>query len=116
MRTQSEWIVEISGFSSLFVLSSLPARASISFAALLVNVTARIREGRVPRQTRWAILAMTTRVLPVPAPASTRSGPTGAHTAWVCAGLRPVEGFWGAAGVLAGFMGRGIYHRRHSPA
>jgi hypothetical protein len=100
MRTQSEWIVEISGTSS-WALPAGPrpdpfgfryalARAIISRAALLVNVTARIRDGRDPRHTRCAIRAMTTRVFPVPAPASTRSGPIGAWTAWVCAGFKPV--------------------------
>ena len=46
MRTQSEWNVEISGFAGSRLPSSLPARSCISPAALLVNVTARIRSGR----------------------------------------------------------------------
>ena len=62
MRTQSEWIVEISGRSSrlfpagprtvFFGFRYALARAIISRAALLVNVTARIRDGRDPRHTR----------------------------------------------------------------
>jgi hypothetical protein len=55
----------------------------------LVNVTARILEGRVPFRTRWAIRVITTRVLPVPAPAKTSSGPGGASTASDWAAFMP---------------------------
>ena len=48
MRTQSEWNVEISGFSLRCLPSKAAARSCISAAALLVNVTARMRLGGVP--------------------------------------------------------------------
>ncbi len=37
----------------------------------------------------WAMRVVSTRVLPVPAPASTRTGPSSVSTASVCSGLRP---------------------------
>ena len=49
----------------------------ISRAALLVKVTARISEGLArPRLRICAIRVVSTRVLPVPAPASTSTGPS----------------------------------------
>src|SRR5436309_10224471 len=68
--------------------SSAATRARISPAALLVNVTAKMRDGATPRsRMRCAIRAVSTRVLPEPAPASTRSGPPGWRTAASCWGL-----------------------------
>src|SRR5215207_7980226 len=57
-------------------------RERISAAALLVNVTAISPCGETPHSmishaARW----VSTRVLPLPAPASTSIGPTGAETA-----------------------------------
>ena len=70
-----------------------PARRrapSISRAALLVNVTERICEGKAkPRLRIWAMRVVSTRVLPVPAPASTSTGPSRLSTASACSGLRP---------------------------
>ncbi len=52
-------------------------RSFISRAALLVKVTARISFGRARRVHRMcAMRVVSTRVLPVPAPASTSTGPS----------------------------------------
>ena len=54
-----------------------PTRSFISRAALLVKVTARISHGRArPVARMWAMRVVSTRVLPVPAPASTSTGPS----------------------------------------
>ena len=65
-------------------------RSRISPAALLVKVIARMASGATPpspirRATRW----VSTRVLPLPAPASTSSGPSPWRTASRCGGLSP---------------------------
>ena len=60
-------------------------RARISPAALFVKVTAKMRQGGTrARATRLATRYVMTRVLPLPAPAKTRSGPTvcAAAAAW----------------------------------
>ena len=49
-------------------------------------------QGRVPRSTRRAMRWVITRVLPLPAPARTRRGPSPCSTAARCAGLRPTIG------------------------
>src|SRR5580698_10352337 len=64
-------------------------RPRISPAALLVKVTARMLWGETfstwhSHARRW----MSTRVLPLPAPASTSTGPSGAVTAWRCASFK----------------------------
>ncbi len=65
-------------------------RSFISRAALLVKVTARTWLGQArPVDRRCASLVVSTRVLPVPAPASTRTGPSSASTAARCSGFRP---------------------------
>ena len=67
----------------------LATRSRISFAALLVNVIARISIGRaLPVASSHAIRWVSTRVLPEPAPASTSSGPSACVTASRCGGLR----------------------------
>jgi len=49
-----------------------PSRSFISRAALLVKVTDRISPGRArPKLRMWAMRQVSTRVFPVPAPAST---------------------------------------------
>src|SRR5438876_3167403 len=64
-------------------------RSRISSAALLVNVTARIFSGRdAPLRIRYAMRWTITRVLPLPAPARTRAGPSPCSTASRCSGLR----------------------------
>ena len=50
-------------------------RASMSSAARRVNVSSRIRGAATPCARSQAARATSVRVLPVPAPASTRSGP-----------------------------------------
>ncbi len=63
-------------------------RPRISWAALLVKVTARIECGEAPSvEITQATRCVSTRVLPEPAPASTSTGPTGAVTAARCASL-----------------------------
>src|SRR4029077_7717333 len=61
--------------------SRSPIRSFITAAALLVNVTARIARPGTPFSMRYAARYVITRVLPVPAPASTSSGPSVVSTA-----------------------------------
>ena len=89
MRTQAEWKVAMSGGRIPAASTRSSTRRRISSAALLVKVTARRLRGCTPstprsQAIRWAI----TRVLPLPAPASTRTGPRVAVTASRWAGLR----------------------------
>ena len=67
-------------FAALFETMPL-IRSRISLAALLVKVTARISEGSIRFSNMWAIRQVTVRVLPVPAPASSITGPSSAPTA-----------------------------------
>ena len=68
-------------------------RSLISPAALLVNVTARIRDGSTPWcSIRRAMRVVSTRVLPEPAPARTSIGPSKCRTASRWAGFRPARG------------------------
>ncbi len=70
--------------------TSCSMRVRISRAALLVKVTARISDGLArPVATRWAMRQVSTRVLPLPAPAKISSGPSGDSTARRCASLSP---------------------------
>ena len=63
-------------------------RSRISRAALLVKVTASTWLGKARRVIRiWAKRVVSTRVLPVPAPASTSSGPSTVSTASRCSGF-----------------------------
>ena len=65
-------------------------RSRISRAALLVKVTDSSSHGRArPVARMCASRVVSTRVLPVPAPASTSTGPSVASTAARCSGLRP---------------------------
>ena len=66
----------------------LATRSCISRAALLVKVTARIWSGATPFSIRCATREVMTRVLPVPAPARIRTGPSVVSTAWRWGGLR----------------------------
>ena len=67
-----------------------PTRSRISRAALLVKVTARIWLGQALRVAiRWARRAVSAAVLPVPAPASTSTGPSVVSTASRWGGFRP---------------------------
>ena len=81
--------------------SSFSTRARISAAALLVKVTARIPCGETP--SAWISQAMrwiSTRVLPLPAPASTSVGASGAVTAARCASFRGLR--MGVTSMVAG--------------
>ena len=70
--------------------SSAPRRSRISAAALFVNVMASTCQGRTPSSAiMCAMRYVSTRVLPEPAPASTRSGPCVHSAASRWAGLRP---------------------------
>src|SRR5919204_2513817 len=70
--------------------SSAASRSRISPAALFVNVTQRTCHGMTPSSfTRCATRCTMTRVLPLPAPARTRSGPSPCSTASRWASLRP---------------------------
>src|SRR5512145_2507367 len=89
MRTQVEWKVE-SQTPSASGPSSFATRSRISPAALFVKVTARIASGAMPHTPiSQATRLVSTRVFPLPAPASTRSGPSVAWTASRCSGFRP---------------------------
>src|SRR2546430_4904705 len=88
-RTHAEWNVAISGAWIPIGASNASTRRAISPAALLVNVTARTFFGCTPRTPRsHAIRWAMTRVFPLPAPASTRRGPSPAVTASRCGGFR----------------------------
>ncbi len=89
--TPIEWKVPSQGMPSAEASPiSLPMRSFISRAALLVKVTARIWEGRArPVARMCAIRVVSTRVLPVPAPASTSTGPSVARIASRWASFSP---------------------------
>src|SRR3990172_3316754 len=83
-----EWKVAMRGGRIPAGSTSSSTRRRISPAALFVNVTARTWRGWTPstprrKAMRWAM----TRVLPLPAPARTRSGPRVAITASRCTGF-----------------------------
>ena len=74
MRTPSAWKVQIRTSFAGRPIRPL-ARSRISAAALLVKVIAAIRFASSPAWIRRPTLCVMTRVLPDPAPASTRHGP-----------------------------------------
>ena len=75
MRTPSEWKVLMARSLARAAPTSALARSRISAAALLVKVIAAMCFGSMPLCSSRAILCTMTRVLPEPAPASTRLGP-----------------------------------------
>ena len=78
-----------------------PARASRA-AALFVNVIARISLGLArPVATRCAIRWVSTRVLPEPAPARIRSGPSPWVTASRWGSLSPASKVWRSSALFA---------------
>src|SRR6266536_3129786 len=100
-RAQAEWKVDTS--MAFTAPPTSPCRRSfISRAALLVKVIARIEPGGTPRsRTRCAIRWVSTRVLPDPAPATIRVGPSVASTAWRWASFSPSSSSgeaWGSCG------------------
>ena len=87
--TQMEWNVPIHGMPSTCPIK-LPTRFFISRAALFVKVTERISLGRaVPVLSKCAMRVVKALVLPVPAPASIKTGPSNCSTAARCAGFNP---------------------------
>jgi len=67
--------------------SIAPSRVSISLEALLVKVTASIPAGLAwPDWIRWAMRVVSTRVLPLPAPARIRADWCGRVAASSCSG------------------------------
>ena len=87
--TPMAWKVPSQGMPSTAWPTMLPTRSFISRAALFVNVTERISAGRArPVERMCAIRLVKTRVLPVPAPANTKTGPSRVSTASRCSGLR----------------------------
>ena len=89
MRAAMEWKVPIHMPSTGRPMTRA-TRPCISRAALLVKVTASICQGAArPVASRWPSRVVSTRVLPVPAPASTSTGPSVASTASRCAGFSP---------------------------
>src|SRR5439155_25320415 len=91
MRTPIAWKVPIQ-IAPAVRLRRCSTRPRISRAALFVNVTARTSPGTArPCWISHAIRCVKTRVLPLPAPAKIRSGPSPAVTAARCGGLSPVK-------------------------
>ena len=74
--THSEWNVLMCAPPEA---PSVAARCRISSAALLVNVMAQMLYGLTPDSIRQAMRYVMTRVLPLPGPARTRSGPSRWH-------------------------------------
>jgi hypothetical protein len=88
MRLHSPWNVPIH-MPRMFTGVSAASRASISFAALFVNVTPRIDSGVAwPVASSHAMRVVSTRVLPLPAPARISEDACGSVTASSCSGLR----------------------------
>src|SRR6185369_11840229 len=92
-RTQNEWKVETLGAASNWTsCNSVVTRSRISREALFVKVTARTAHGGTLREVMmWAMRCVMTRVLPLPAPARIRSGPSVWLTASRCCALRPLR-------------------------
>ncbi len=87
-----EWKVPSQVMPSTTPPMRWPMRSFISRAALLVKVTASIWLGQALLVARiWASRVVSTRVLPVPAPASTSRGPSVDSTASRCSGFRPLK-------------------------
>src|SRR6267143_6895269 len=89
MRTPMAWKVPIQ-IAPAARLRRFSTRPRISRAALLVKVTARISPGSArPCWMSQAIRCVSTRVLPLPAPAKISNGPSSAATAARCGGFSP---------------------------
>src|SRR5207302_6027240 len=89
IRAQAEWKVDTHIFWATGPTRA-PTRSFISSAALLVKVMARMANSDTLRsRIRWATGWVSTRVLPDPAPATTRIGPLGWVTASRWTGFSP---------------------------
>ena len=84
---QKLWNVPSVTRAATFGSTSCARRSRISRAALFVKVMPRICSGGIPIESIWAIRNVMTRVLPVPAPASTRTGPFTVPAASACSGF-----------------------------
>jgi len=90
MRAATEWKVPSHGMPSIAPPEMAATRSRIWRAALLVKVTARIWLGQAFRVAiKWASRAVSAAVLPVPAPASTSTGPSVDRTASRWGGFNP---------------------------
>ena len=86
---QIEWKVPSHGKPVVLVLRIAPTLFCISFAALLVKVTANIWFGKALFSfIKFAILEVSTLVLPEPAPATIKRGPSRWVTAFFCASFK----------------------------
>ena len=81
--TPKAWKVDTVRFWSFLPVFSF-TRSSISLAALLVKVRARIWLWGMPLSSMWAMRYVMTLVLPLPAPAMMSSGPSVVVTASNC--------------------------------
>src|SRR5918998_1825200 len=89
MRAHAEWKV-MTHIARARRPTSPSTRSRISAAALLVKVMARISLGFAwSERTRWAMRRVSAAVLPEPAPARIRSGPSPWRTVSRCGWLRP---------------------------
>src|SRR5215510_1643191 len=97
MNKHVAWKVEIRGGRMPAGSTRSSTRRRISAAALLVKVTASTWRGWTPSTPRsQAMRCAMTRVLPLPAPARTRTGPLVACTACCCTGLSEARMLSGA--------------------
>ncbi len=87
-REQKRWKVLIQTGSPG---ASCSTRERISSAALLVNVSETIPRAGTPWRSRLAMRWVITRVLPLPGPASTNSGPSRCSTASRWAGVNELS-------------------------
>ncbi|MNT56794.1 hypothetical protein D3C72_1941240 [compost metagenome] len=91
MRLHRPWNVPIHMPRTLLG-SMVERRVSISLAALLVKVTARMPPGVArPVCSSQAMRVVSTRVLPEPAPARISAWPAGRVTAANCSSLSPLS-------------------------
>src|SRR5688572_28892336 len=114
MRWDRPWKVPIQS-ASAGMESRLSMRPRISAAALLVKVTAMRPCGETPcSRISQAARCVSTRVLPLPAPASTSTGPIGADTAARCASFSDSRRSWADMGprILLGREGDAHLHIR----
>jgi hypothetical protein len=111
MRLHRPWKVPIH-MPRVLIGSIDDSRVCISLAALLVKVTARMPAGDTrPFWISQAIRVVSTRVLPLPAPARIRAGSSGRVTAASCSALRLAS----RLDIGAGPEGRPQLYRRPPP-
>ncbi len=92
IRAAMEWKVPTQGIPSAAGPIICTSRCRISAAALFVKVTARISDGQARLvASTCASRAVSARVLPVPAPASTRTAPSSTVAASYCGGFSPAR-------------------------